>query len=725
MAELASAIAQAIGQPHRMRDIERDLATKPDEALVQLAAFCQDRPLMLFIDQFEELLTICRNASEQSAFTKVLCALSDSTTSATPFCCRILVTLRTDHLARFETNNDLKPLHMRLIGENNQRYLSAIGFADIKRAIKEPADEAGLRFIPANIIDQLASQTAGLSNGLPLLQFALRRLWDTRPRNERGEPLDLITEEMVKGLPDVEGALGTVADGVFATFSVSQQRICERLLLELLVLDESFEEPLRRRRNETELSAVLHARFSAPSDVSKVIDELVTAGLLRRFGDVPNAQLEVAHEALLRHWHHIYTLVTGAEIKERLHLIKQIGREAGDWVGHGRSNDYLSLRGERLARAICYAADGWLAEGELSAYVDACAAEDSKERLSQQRAKEEKKRADDAERARDAAKLRAECFRRRIWQLAGSAVLILAAVLGVGWYYSEKQSTALEKQSFALETAMFESKAMQYLLLYNQQKEAEYAKTAAANARQVLSRDPTSDAAWFYVGIAEHALHNNKKAVEAFDKISPISIFFADALNNAASIYFEDLADDKAAYQRLVRARELAPKNLSVLANYAEILLAVGHNDDAKRVAREVREHAAAQAAGSAYLRVAMSFVAFGAELLSGNLIEASSELDEIDRHIKSAAVEAKAAAVLKAEQVQNWRYQGIRRSLERMTDDAVPAEHHNALLTVLTFVDSNGEKGGLEDMRRLLRSQSSTRSSFLMERSFSVNPLR
>ena len=215
MAELASAIARAVGQAQRARDIERDLATKPDEALGQLAALCNDRPLMLLIDQFEELLTICRDAGEQGAFAQVLCALSDSTTSSTAFGCRILLTLRTDHLARFETNNVLKPLRMRLVGENNQRYLSAIGFGDIKRAIKEPADECGLRFIPATLIDQLASQTAGLSNGLPLLQFALRRLWNTRPRNERGEPLDLITEEMVKGLPDVQRALGGVADGVF------------------------------------------------------------------------------------------------------------------------------------------------------------------------------------------------------------------------------------------------------------------------------------------------------------------------------------------------------------------------------------------------------------------------------------------------------------------------------------------------------------------------------
>src|SRR6185369_1210303 len=205
-------------------------------------------------------------------------------------------------LARFESNNALQTLHARLVGEENERYLSAIGFDEIKRAIQKPAEEIGLRFIPASLIDRLASETAGHSNGLPLLQFALRRLWDTRPRNESDEPLDLVTEEMVKALPDVERALGAVADSIFHTFSHSQRQICERLLLELVVLDESFEEPLRRRRNDAELIEVLQAWFPVASDVTQVINEFVAAGLLRCCGAEPNRQIEVAHEALLRHW---------------------------------------------------------------------------------------------------------------------------------------------------------------------------------------------------------------------------------------------------------------------------------------------------------------------------------------------------------------------------------------------------------------------------------------
>ena len=390
LSELSEAVAQAIGQPDQVSDIKQRLTAEPDETLGQLAPLCQEKPLILFIDQFEELLTMCLDNEEQRMFASLLCALSEPTASSSGFCCKILLTLRTDHIARIESNNALNRLYTRLVVEDNHHYLSAIGFKDIKHAIMGPANKVGLRFIPPELIDLLANQTAGRSNALPLLQFALCRLWNTRPRNDAGEPLDLIIEEMVDGLPDVEQALGTVADGIFRTFSDSQQRACERLLLELIVIDENFEEPLRRRRNEGELLQVLEAQFPAP-DIARVVDEFITAGLLRRFGgNGQNSRLEVSHEALLRRWDHIDRLLTGAEVKERLHNIKKIGREAGEWAEHSKSNDYLILKGERLARAIDYVTDGWLAGAEATAYVDACQAQVDAERLKAKLAREEK-----------------------------------------------------------------------------------------------------------------------------------------------------------------------------------------------------------------------------------------------------------------------------------------------------------------------------------------------
>lgn len=483
--ELAASVSQATGRADEAKRIERDLAANPDEALSQLAVLCEGKPLMLLIDQFEELLTLCRDASEQSAFARVLCALSDPAPPNSEFSCRILLTMRTDHLARFESNDDLSALHMRLSAEANYRYLSAIGFNEIKRAIKKPADEVGLRFLPESLIDRLASETAGLSNGLPLLQFALSRLWDTRPRNESGEPLDMITEQMVKALPDVARALGTVAELVFQDLSVSQRQICERLILELVVLDENFEEPLRRRRHELELKKVLNERFGAPEDADKVISGFLAAGLLRRFGEGVDRQLEVAHEALLRHWDHIYQLVTGAEGKERLHLIKQISREARDWVSHGNSDDYLSLRGERLDRAIASAKDGWLAEAELMAYIQSCQRQEEAEKLREQQATEARQRAEAAERAREAADRRLieaearEGRRYKIltrWLTAAVGVAVAAIIAAaIGWIEEARQGDDLERAVAAAVESM--------KVADEEQKKAVEAKYEADDAR--------------------------------------------------------------------------------------------------------------------------------------------------------------------------------------------------------------------------------------------------
>ena len=162
----------------------------------------------------------------------------------------------------------------------------------------------------------------------------------------------------MRNLPDVERALGTVAEDVFRKFSDQQKRICERLLLELLVLDENFEDPLRRRRNEADLKKMLQKRFSAAGDIDRVINDFLSAGLLRRFGDGSTVQLEVAHEALLRHWDHIYRIVSGAEAKERLHLVKQIGRQASDWTSNDKSSDQSWKTTRSESSAIEHGATG-------------------------------------------------------------------------------------------------------------------------------------------------------------------------------------------------------------------------------------------------------------------------------------------------------------------------------------------------------------------------------
>ena len=399
LAALAKSVTEVIGHPERAPELERDLTAAPDKAFDQLAALCEGKPLMLLIDQFEELFTLCQDEAEKDAFSQVLCSLSSTTVGKSGFSCKILLTMRSDHYGRLESSKILKDLHTRLFGDEKKedgkqvfrnRALTALGFKDIKQAIKKPADDVGLRFIPEKLIDELASQTAGLANGLPLLQFCLRRLWNNRSKNNAGEPLDMVTEADIKALPDVEKALGTVADRIYKEFLSEEtlEKICDRLFLELIVIDENFEEPLRRRRNESEIKEVLKSLSvkPKPEDVTRVINAFVEEGLLRRFGDAANSQIEVAHEALLRRWSHVKSLIDND--KKRLHDVKDIGRQARDWANHDLSVDYLRLKGDPLQKAGQYVDENWLIEPETVAYVNTCREQEENERSKNALAKE-------------------------------------------------------------------------------------------------------------------------------------------------------------------------------------------------------------------------------------------------------------------------------------------------------------------------------------------------
>jgi len=374
LTELARVVATHSNRPAEAQSLAGALRTDTSSAPRLFAHLCGGRPMLLVVDQFEELFTLCRDDGERAAFANVLLALSEPSKEVAGWACYTLITLRTDHLARFENNDAQKPLYVRLVDERNAELLTSLTFEDIKRAVAEPAKNCGLRFSPPSIIDSLASQTAGLVNGLPLLQFALRRLWDTRPREAGTErPLDLVTQSMVDALPDVQRSLGKVAEEIYVGLTQRQKEICKRALLELVLLDENFEAPLRRRRDRQELQQVLANQFdNSRDDIAVVEHEFIEAGLLRTFGEGAVEQIEVSHEALLRHWERINNIVSGEDAKRRLHTIKQIGREATEWAEHGRRDDFRKQQGEPLKAARSLIEQGWVADTESKEYIAAC-----------------------------------------------------------------------------------------------------------------------------------------------------------------------------------------------------------------------------------------------------------------------------------------------------------------------------------------------------------------
>ncbi|MBC7728787.1 MAG: hypothetical protein H7242_14455, partial [Microbacteriaceae bacterium] len=188
------------------------LALAEVDARSVLAALRPGETLLVYIDQLEELLTMCTDVHQQEAFSDLLATLADAGVL------RLVATMRVDHYERLAHSSACHRLYALLTRDGSVKTLPPMSLAQIRSVILRPADAIGLRFVPAAIVETLASETANAPSGLPLLQFALQRLWDERPRLgglPDGPRLDMTTEASFKALPTLSTALGTVADRYF------------------------------------------------------------------------------------------------------------------------------------------------------------------------------------------------------------------------------------------------------------------------------------------------------------------------------------------------------------------------------------------------------------------------------------------------------------------------------------------------------------------------------
>lgn len=343
----------------------------PLQAPAMVAAALGDKRLLLFIDQLEELLTVCVDLQAQQQFSDWLVALAE----AGPL--RLLATMRSDHHDRLANSAACRGLYRLLTDNCSARLLPPLSFEQLRQVILRPAQVVGLRFVPASLVDRLANETANLPGGLPRLQFALRRLWSLRPPRDAapGFPrLDLIDDEAFRLLPSVSEALGHVAEKLLVDLPENEQRAVQRLTLELTVLDEHSEAPLRRRRLQVELLVVLErAGLAAPPQALALIDRFVHAGLLVRTGVGDACQVEVAHESLFRHWDAFQAWIQSDLARGRLKQVRKIAQDAQEWQTHGRHPDYLRLTGEPLDEALAFDREGWLDEVSQR-YCQACQA---------------------------------------------------------------------------------------------------------------------------------------------------------------------------------------------------------------------------------------------------------------------------------------------------------------------------------------------------------------
>ena len=299
----------------------RSLSDAVDDACAALPA---GGGLVLFVDQFEEVFTACRNAAEREAFLDALVGASNRAEGAVT----VVVTIRSDYYGHFAAHHELADLLAA-----NQVLVGAMSDDELRRAIELPAQRSGLKLEPG-LAEAMVADVAGEPGALPLLSTALLEAWEHR----RGRTLETAGYHQRGG---VRGAVARLAESAFAELTPAQQETARRLLLRLAeVGDGDF--AVRRRVTVPQL-------VGDDPEGPSVLVTLTNRRLLTSH----DGMVEVAHEALLREWPRLRSWLEDDVQGRRLQ--QHLQRAAKDWEGSGRERSEL-YRGPRLVAALDWSA---------------------------------------------------------------------------------------------------------------------------------------------------------------------------------------------------------------------------------------------------------------------------------------------------------------------------------------------------------------------------------
>ncbi|MGE0728763.1 MAG: AAA family ATPase [Acidimicrobiia bacterium] len=348
----------------------------------------QAPPLLLVIDQFEELFTL---APEQAP--SLLAALAEAARTVPNV--RIVPVIRADFYGEVSADATFA----RLLSEHHV-LVGPMTPQELRRVVTAPADAAGLvleRALVRAVLDDVASQPTAL----PHLSTALRETWARR----QGRTLTLAGYQEAGG---VQNAIARLADRLYTEAAEADQPRLRRLISQLVDLGE--ERPVRRRVEPADLAA-------DPED-RRVLEALTAARLVT----VSDGGVELTHDAVLSFWPRLGTWLE--ESRQQLLAQRRLDHAAREWAAEGRNHDGL-LRGDRLAALAGGLPADEPAPGTLAReYLDASVA---------------------AEQAgREAVEHTNRRLRRR---LAATSVALVLALVGAGAFAWQRQRATEHEQA--------------------------------------------------------------------------------------------------------------------------------------------------------------------------------------------------------------------------------------------------------------------------------------
>jgi formylglycine-generating enzyme required for sulfatase activity len=264
---LAAALAPDFGSAE---EVARSLRVEPEQLARAFASARGESGVLLFVDQLEELLTLS-DPTEAACAARFLGTLPQARAGV-----RVLLAVRADFLTRIAA--------LPILGEYVEQafyLLRPMTPGGLRAAIIDPAHACRVTFESEELVQHLVDAAARGSGELPLLSFALSRLWDRRDVASAR-----ITRAALDELGGVAGVLSQHADHVLARMDPPQRDAARLLLIRLVTAEGTGGE---RTAEQLELT-------------SKAALRALVEGRLVQAGGMGATTYRIAHEVLIQRW---------------------------------------------------------------------------------------------------------------------------------------------------------------------------------------------------------------------------------------------------------------------------------------------------------------------------------------------------------------------------------------------------------------------------------------
>ncbi|WNV87047.1 helix-turn-helix domain-containing protein [Umezawaea sp. Da 62-37] len=271
--------------------------------------------LVVVVDQFEEVFTLCDDPDERRGFITAICDASNTDTSG----CRVVIGVRADFYAHCTQ-------YPELVAALTDAHV-AVGpmtTDELRQAIVQPAIRSH-GIVEGALVAELIAQATGHTAVLPLLSHALLESW----RRRRGNTITVSGYEAAGG---IRGALAQTAENSFLSLDPDQRHAAKQLFLRLVALGQGTEDTKRR----------------VPRRELDVADDLLDRLAAARLITLDHDSVELTHEAVIRSWPRLRDWI--AEDRDLLRIHRQLTDATDVWEAHGRDPDTL-YSGSRLIRA--------------------------------------------------------------------------------------------------------------------------------------------------------------------------------------------------------------------------------------------------------------------------------------------------------------------------------------------------------------------------------------